>query len=772
MRKKLIKELVKFLMGVNLCLLFPTVSQAQKNNLSLMGKSIASFEDFANPSEFAHDGNDQTAWISNDSIELKWLKLVLLGATNIREVNLSMETIDRDPIQSFSMQTYLNGIWSDFFTIDDNSKIQRAITLEKSILTDRIRLAINDKSAVKVSEFEIYGNEYVDTTVAEVKRILVNQSGYNLYKLKRFTAPEINDGTLFAIKNLKTNEVVFRGCISNHIGDFSEFNPHSSDEFIVAIDTLSSYPFKIAPYLLERISYRNMVDFMDGARHYTGSTKKIQNHSWAWRDGDFYNWSMQSLVAQYLSNPEAYKRMDSKITYVSNDTFPEEYQGKWGALEPYDEDAPDIVKLIHWDADVKISQNLEHEMQKAELAHFLYAYPYLKEWLPQQNFDRVYEYVQMKWEKEGVAKASTTNYDRSENHDLLRLKTKLGTTKGEMPPGYSVVPNLMMYEVAKREGEKNSRKYFDAAFRQMEWMIKNLDWENPMVTKGQRMSEHMTMRSFAYFHHQFPHEAPEGLAQKVSDWAKVAVRRSKNLWDFRKFTDNDDWIPAGWNETGNVLGLPACALAAKSVLADESLREEMDRIVWSHFDNAFGRNPTGRHFSHDGPEQIEGVDLGWYNEYKGGIGLLESVRFVFDGSPKTNHYPNHPEIGNLGWTEGWVQFNTAFNFSMAYLANDETELRIERSSVKKLKIWLKAPLIFNGKLPEKVTVTLYASSGDSVLVTLKEEAPYSQYFVGTVAIKNTRVKPDDEFFQTKKGDTVWFSYGLGYFKKEANIILD
>ena len=114
------------------------------------------------------------------------------------------------------------------------------------------------------------------------------------------------------------------------------------------------------------------------------------------------------------------------------------------------------------------------------------------------------------------------------------------------------------------------------------------------------------------------------------------------------------------------MGFPACALAAMSVIKNDDLIKQLDKLVWSHFDNAFGRNPTGRHFSYDGPSEIEGVDLGWYSAHHGGVGLLEPVRFVFDGSPKTNHYPNHPEIGNLGWTEGWVQFNTAFNISMAY----------------------------------------------------------------------------------------------------------
>ena len=230
-------------------------------------------------------------------------------------------------------------------------------------------------------------------------------------------------------------------------------------------------------------------------------------------------------------------------------------KGKWGSLEPYDENAPDIVKLIHWDVDVKISQQLEHEHQKAELAHFLYAFPYLKQWLPQQNFEIVYNYLKEKWIKADVSKRSTSQYDKSPEHNLLSLKTKLGTTKGELPPGHSVIPNLMMYEVAKKQGEPDAGKYFNAAYQQMTWMIANLDWNNPLTTKGQRMSEHITMRAFAYFYHQYPNKRPKGLFEKVEKWAEIAISRSYNMWDFRKYTEDDDWVPAGWNETGKYIGL-------------------------------------------------------------------------------------------------------------------------------------------------------------------------------------------------------------------------
>lgn len=767
----LIRRYVMHILVIGITLLFGQSLYAQ-NNLSLTGTVSASSSQVGHPVNQVIDGNNETVWVSDEIETHKWIQIILPGATEIKKVRIYMETTSDEPVQSYAIQTYLNGSWRDQVKHLDNQEKEVNEQFEKALLTDRIRLSLKYEGAVKVREFEIYGEQYVDDTATEVKKILVNQSGYNLNKPKRFTAPEIPDNTPFFIRNVITQEKVYQGIVENQIGDFTQFNPLSSEEYVVAIDTFASYPFRIAPFWLERVTYQNMVDFMAGAKHYTGTTDEIRRLSWAWRDGDFFNWALQSLVAQYLSNPEAYKRMENKIAYVPNSSFPLEYLGKWGALNPFDESAPDIVKLIHWDVDVKISQLLEHEHQKAELAHFLYAFPYLKQWLPQQNFDIVYTYTKEKWTKSDVTDKSSTPYDKSPEHNLLALKTKMGTNKGELPPGHSVIPNLMMYEVAKRQNEPDADKYFKAAYTQIEWMIANLDWKDPLTTKGQRMSEHITMRAFDYFHQQYPDKTPKGLRQKVEEWATVAIARSKNMWDFRKYTDDGDWVPAGWNETGNILGFPACALAAMNVIKNDDLQKGLERLVWSHFDDAFGRNPTGRHFSYDGSSEIEGVDLGWYSAHHGGVGLLEPVRFVFDGSPKTNHYPNHPEIGNLGWTEGWVQFNTAFNLSMAYLAHHDTQIEIKKLNKKKLAIRLKAPLNFNENEVDKIDIEVISSGGDSIVVTLTEEGSFSKYLIGSVRYKKAKTKSGDDILQINRGDTISASYGLGYSQRKASITIE
>lgn len=739
-------------------------AKAQQNNLSLTGSaSASSSQKEFNPAR-AIDGelSASSTWKSKLGEEASWLIVRLPGATEIVKIEVDLAE-DLPVLKEFKLQIMHNGNWQNVTEVKENQQNRISLALEKPVLSDRIRFFAGANQVVGISELGIYGREYVDSTALDVRKILVNQSGYNLNRPKRFSAPTLASAAHFELVDLTSGKTVFESSMQNHVGDFSAFNPHSRQEYLVRIQGHESFPFRIGVNWLERVTYRNMVDFMIGARHYLGTTDAIRSLSWAWRDGDFFNWAQQSMVSLYLANPVAFERMEQTIHYIPNDSFPEAYRGKWGALEPYAENTPDLVQLIHWDADVKISQKLDHEMQKAELAYFLYAWPYLKRWLPKQNFDVVYEYLKDDWEKETVSEHSTTKYDLSPSHNLLALKMKLGTTKGELPPGHSIIPNLMMYEVAMQNGESDARKYVDAAFHQLDWMIKNLDWNDPMTTKGQRMSEHITMRAFAYFYTRYPDKAPEGLKEKVEEWANVALSRADNYWDFRKYSQ-EEWTPPSWNETGNVLGFPAAALAAMTVLDNEKLKDSLEILVWSHLDNSFGRNPTGRHFSFRGPSEIEGVDLGWYSYHTGGIGLLDEVKFVFDGSPKSFHYPNHPEVGNLGWTEGWVQFNTAFNTSMAYLANYYSRITLDREEGE-LIIRLKAPLNFDSGTNEPVQVFLSNQAGQDIFVTLIEEAPHSEIYIGKMKMENGWISSQDEQMEIRQGEELSVRYGYGVMAK-------
>lgn len=182
---------------------------------------------------------------------------------------------------------------------------------------------------------------------------------------------------------------------------------------------------------------------------------------------------------------------------------------------------------------------------------------------------------------------------------------------------------------------------------------------------------------------------------------------------------------------------------------DPAKVNRLTEIAYAQIDNGFGRNPCGRHCSYEAPKEIEGCDLGWYSRYPGGIGQLEDARFVLEGSPKNAHYPYHPERGNIGWSEGWVSFNVAFNISLSYMASNDTEFSTQKSG-KNTIVRLKVPLNFDYNKVETVTVDVTNNKGKKTKLTLTEESPNSAWFSTTLKTP-------------AKKSTI--SYGLGYFRK-------
>ena len=182
----------------------------------------------------------------------------------------------------------------------------------------------------------------------------------------------------------------------------------------------------------------------------------------------------------------------------------------------------------------------------------------------------------------------------------------------------------------------------------------------------------------------------------------------------------------------------------------------------------FGRNPTGRHFSFAAAKEIEGVQYGWYIRLPGGVGRLENARFVLDGSAKNQHFPFHPEVGNVGWTEGWIQHNTPFNLSLAYLARAESALTLKREG-NELIVRLRAPLNFDYTKVETGIVTLVSSSGDRESVTVTEESASSPDLSARIKLTPSAVTPGDGSLQFKAGDTVKAGYGFGYLGQSAQI---
>jgi hypothetical protein len=744
------------------------------------------------PAGNAIDGkiNDDSRWVSDKSAEPSWIALDLGEKHKLAGIHLFTGFGAKDVIEAFKVQFWSGGEWVDIPSaeITNNKASALAIAFDQTVTVDtdklRIWITASHQDAARIKEIIVWPSGAGDlpplpksagpaamegaTPQEQIVELYLNQSGFNTGKPKRFTAPTLADGTPFVVRPAKGGSPLAEGVIKNHIGDFSSFNPEGEIEYVVEAGGLTSVPFRIGPFWLERVSYQDAVDFMIDSRHYVGNDRNVCRGSFGWRDDHHFGWELHSLVPQFLSNPSAYERMPRQVKYEK----PKDRK-LWGALEPYPDDAPDIVKLIHWGADVIVTQKLAHEHLKAQLAYFLYAWPALKDYLPEQNYQVVRDYAFGNWAD--PRSDHQYPYDESPEHNLLALKTKIGSTKGSLPPGFSVEPNLMMYEVARREKRPDAQLYFDAAYKQAEWMVRELDWNNPQVTKGQRMSEFLTVTGLAHFLREYPDRAPRGLAEKINEWAAVLVRRSENMWDFRKLGDEpDNWTPMGdspqkWNEPGNVIGLPAPILAAREFVTDPKVRQRLDELTWSHLDGMYGRNPVGRHFSFDAPREVEGVEHGWFRFYNGGIGRLADARFVIDGSPKNAHYPYHPEVGDIGWTEGWIQFNVCYNISLSYLAWSESKVELAKQG-DELVVRLTAPLNFDYTKVETGTVTVVSGLGDVEKVTVTEDSSSSPTLTGRIKLHSAAAaRPGDNVLQFKAGTTIKASHGFGYLGRHATL---
>ncbi|MCU0795789.1 MAG: discoidin domain-containing protein [Akkermansiaceae bacterium] len=767
-------------------LLFPATQALAAEPLK--AKSVAASSEMAgHPASKALDGatDDGSRWVSRASDDPAWLVVEFASPQKIAGMHLYTGYQSSSAITDFEVQMDQKGKWVTIPSSVTSGNTAVALSLPfdatMQVETTKLRLWITGthQKVARVKEWVLWPGEpgavpglpkndpgglVCRIPHTEILPLYLNQSGFNTGKPKRFTAPTLADGTAFEVRPSDGGSAVFRGKISGGKGDFSAFEPGDDREYVVAAGDLVSVPFRVAPFLFERSLYQNAVNFMIDSRHYVGNDRNRCNGSFGWRDDHHFGWELHTLVPQYLSNPAAYESMPRQVKYEKASD-----PKLWGALEPYREDAPDIVKLIHWGADVIVTQKVTHEHLKAQLAYFLYAWPVLEPWLPRQNYEVVSEFAHRTWAE--ASKDHSYPYDESPEHNLLALKTKVGSTKGSYPPGFSVEPNLLMHEVALREERKDAARYLDAATRQVEWMVKNLDWNDPQVTKGQRMSEFITMTGLAHYLRRHPDKAPAGLQKKIEEWAEVAVRRSKNMWDFRKLDDKDRWTPMGekpqmWNEPGNITGFPAALLAAREFVRPQ-LQAQLDVLIWSHIDNFFGRNPVGRHFCFHAPREIKGVEYGWFNRYPGGIGRLAKARFVIDGAPKNQHYPHHPEVGNVGWTEGWIQFNTPLNLSLAYLAWSELKMEV-KAEAGKLHVRLEGPLNFDDEKTEAARVEVTSGLWDREGLTLKETTPDSGVFEGDIVLQPDGERQDgDQSVQFRSGTFIKVSYGFGYLGQSA-----
>lgn len=545
-----------------------------------------------------------------------------------------------------------------------------------------------------------------------IHQIPVNQVGYLTDWPKRFTAPLSADGTVFTISQHGKKKVLYKGTIQGGIGDFSDFQPKATNRhFVVSVEGGSLQGNQSHPFLVRSDLYREQflqpaVDFFIDTRSVVGTHPSAFGGS-PWRDGTYYDAILPSLVLFYMAYQDSIDAMPRQIDWAADRArvmspdfkFDAKHSGpvdvmdrvkRYYELEQPSVDAPDVIKLIHWgasyymiDPETKDPSGdplglKAHSQTIEQLAYVVWAWPILKQWLPESFYQQCLNVCFENWESSGAL-------DISEKWDMATYQGNFGGDnsnpwkgrmhpyKGRHAPGHSIVPNLLMYEIALHEGRPDAGRFLTAAVGQAQWIIDNIDWHDPRTTKGHRVSEHRTITNLVWLLQKYPESAPEGLQDKITQWAKVAVSRSDNYWDFRRFDLEEHWTIPKLNDIGNTIGFPSIALAASWVVEDEILKNRLHVLASSAVDHLMGRNPRLAACMSRPQQGFPEIDNGWPIEHKLDVcARLETVRGSLSTLPGTEMYPFNPE-GKYRHAEGWVNYGAGWCISLSYFHFDSMQ---------------------------------------------------------------------------------------------------
>ena len=647
-----------------------------------------------------------------------WLELDFGQPRKVAEVHLytGMRSMKGVVIKGGEIQVKEGGEWRKVAGFSGNESGELRIVLAEPVETEVIRLWTPQAGQVAVREITVHEKfaplrEGLTYQKFPKYHVSVSQLGYDDGAPKRFTVPNAaGDGVMFTVRPAAGGEPVFRGMVKDGVGDFSEWKAgNATRDFVIQVEggglePGKSWPFAVGPGLIEKSLLQPAVDFMIDARSGVGTHASAYGGA-AWRDSSYYTHDLASLVTLYLAFPEEIAKQprqidwqadkakvmapDFTMTKERNDEGAlEAMRSYYGRFDPPAADAPDVVKLIHWGLGMTIVKPRQddpsgdplggriHSQSVEQVAYVLALRPRLEEWIPASVFQAARKFVDEQWKACGLLGIPPTwdpaGYRAENDPDVLALKSwTLHPYKGRHAPGHSILPNLLMHEVSRRDDATPSPDYLKAALAQAEYVIAKIDWNDPRTTKGQRMSEHKTITGLVWLLQNYPQQAPAGLKGKLEQWAEVAISRSANPWDFRRYDLGDHWAIPLMNEPGSLAGFPACALSVSWVVDDAAKKQRLREISFGALDCLFGRNPINR-ASPFHPEKGWGgmLEKGWPAGFPDNkTARLELCRGSLSSSPGSEMYPFNP-YGKLRGLEGWTAFNTAFNVGLSYVRMD------------------------------------------------------------------------------------------------------
>ncbi|OYV05781.1 MAG: hypothetical protein CFE26_09765, partial [Verrucomicrobiales bacterium VVV1] len=331
-----------------------------------------------------------------------------------------------------------------------------------------------------------------------------------------------------------------------------------------------------------------------------------------------------------------------------------------------------LMKPVTQDCMGDPDKRMLHSQTVEQVAYVVWAWPALKQWLPESFYRKCRDFCFENW-KPSLGIDSWWDPKTYLTPEQLIGGNPMGGLlhpyKGRHAPGHSIVPNLFMHEVAKREGRADAGIYLDAAVKQAAWCVEKLDWNDPRTTKGHRMSEHRTIPNLVWMLQKYPQQAPAGLKEKINQWVDVALSRSENLWDFRRYDMQDHWTIPKVNDVGNSLSLPASLLSAAWVV-DPAKRKRIEEVACASIDHVWGRNPRLAAAPCDPKMGFPEVERGWPKSHAHNVcARLELCRGSISSLPGSEMYPFNPE-GAFRHAEGWVNYGAAWCVSLAYLKLD------------------------------------------------------------------------------------------------------
>ena len=720
------RPVARGMIGAGLVAVTLAIAVAESPNLTTGAAATASSARASYPAAHAIDGivDDGSRWLASETDQQPALEIRFIRPVSIGAVDIYSGWEDQPGLAGFDVTFEADGRWQqpEAGKVRGNTDPAKRLVVSQYRVT-ALKLVVPEMSPARIREVAVYADEktaegagltgerLVGRAVDRGRhQIALNQVGFETARAKRFTAPLSPDGSSFGVRAAAGGNPLFQSEIRGNIGDFSDFKPSdSSIEYVIEVSggklrPHTSDPFRIQPNFYQDLFWQPAVDFLIDSRSVIGTHPSAYGGC-PWRDGTYYDAIIPSLVLLHRADPARIEAMPRQIDWEADkrrvldpafkfdaenpcsEGVMEATRKYFSELEPPKPDAPDVVKLIHWGAGYYLVNPATkdpsgdpdprqiHPQTVEQVAYVVWAWPQLEKWLPRSFYEKCRTFCVGNWNRSlEISKwwdpaTYLTPDQMAGNNPHAGL---LHPYKGRHAPGHSIVPNLLMHEVAKRDGLPDPDQYLNAAVKQAEWIAKHLDWNDPRTTKGHRMSEHRTIPNLVWLLQRYPDKAPAGLKEKITAWAEVAARRSDNLWDFRRFDDGGHWTIPKLNDVGNWLGTPAIALSASWVIDDPKLKARMQELAVSHVDSVFGRNPRLA----AAPQRLEGftgIERPWPRKFPGDrCARLELCRGSIASGPGSEMYPFNPE-GGYRHAEGWVNYGATWCISLAYLEFDRVK---------------------------------------------------------------------------------------------------